>query len=85
LAHAVEAEVSSFIDAHADHRLTDGRARIVHLPERNIQTGIGAVRVQQPRVRDRADEEFGRCFARALVKGHIVRELSKCTLVLTWA
>ena len=59
LAHAVEAEVSSFIDAHADHRLADGRARIVrhgHLPERNIQTGIGAVRVQQPRVRDRADD-----------------------------
>ncbi len=57
LAHAVEAEVSIFIDAHADERLDDGRARIVrhgHLPERNIQTGIGAVRVQQPRVRDRA-------------------------------
>ena len=56
LAHAVEAEVAGFIDAHADHRLDDGRARIVrhgHLPERDIQTGIGAVRVRQPRVRDR--------------------------------
>jgi|GEM_PF-1095884 len=59
LAHAVEAEVSSFIDTHADHRLTDGRARIVrhgHFSEQNIQTGIGAVRVQQPRVRDRAND-----------------------------
>ena len=48
LAHAVESEVSSFIDAHADERLDDGRARIVrhgHLPERDIQTGIGSVRV----------------------------------------
>jgi putative transposase len=59
LAHAVESEVSSFIDAHADERLDDGRARIVrhgHLPERDIQTGIGSVRVCQPRVRDRAPD-----------------------------
>ena len=56
LAHAVEAEVECFIEEYADHRLEDGRARIVrhgHLPERDIQTGIGAVQVEQPRVRDR--------------------------------
>ena len=55
LAHAVEAEVAGFIDSHAGERLDDGRAWIVrhgHLPARDIQTGIGAVRVQQPRVRD---------------------------------
>ena len=48
LAHVVEAEVESFIEEYADHRLEDGRARIVrhgHLPERAIQTGIGAVQV----------------------------------------
>ena len=62
LAHAVESEVSSFIDAHAGERLDDGRARIVrhgHLPERDIQTGIGSVRVCQPRVRDRAPDITG--------------------------
>ncbi|MFQ5677700.1 MAG: IS256 family transposase [bacterium] len=59
LAHAVEAEVAGFIEEHAGERLEDGRARIVrhgHLPERDIQTGIGTVRVQQPRVRDRAED-----------------------------
>jgi len=59
LAHAVEAEVSSFIEVHSSERLDDGRARIVrhgHLPERGIQTGIGPVRVCQPRVRDRAED-----------------------------
>ena len=59
LAHAVESEVSSFIEAHAAERLNDGRARIVrhgHLPERDIQTGIGSVRVCQPRVRDRVKD-----------------------------
>ena len=65
LAHAVEAEVAGFIDAHAGERLEDGRARIVrhgHLPERDIQTGIGAVRVQQPRVRDRAEDGLARIY-----------------------
>jgi putative transposase len=63
LAHAVESEVSSFIEAHAGERLDDGRARIVrhgHLPERDIQTGIGAVRVRQPRVRDRVEDGSAR-------------------------
>ena len=62
LAHAVESAVSGFIDAHAGKRLDDGRARIVrhgHLPERDIQTGIGSVRVCQPRVRDRAPDITG--------------------------
>jgi transposase-like protein len=56
LAQAVEAEVSAFIAAHADLRADDGRRRVVrhgHLPQREIQTGIGAVAVRQPRVRDR--------------------------------
>ena len=62
LAQAVEAEVVAFIEGHGD--LTDdaGRRRIVrhgHLPEREIQTGIGPVAVRQPRVRDRGACEPG--------------------------
>ena len=37
----------------------DGRARLVrhgHLPEREVMTGIGAVPVKVPRVRDRGSE-----------------------------
>jgi transposase-like protein len=56
LVQAVEAEVTSFVEAHG--HLTDeaGRRRIVrhgYLPEREIQTGIGSVAVRCPRVRDR--------------------------------
>ncbi len=56
LVQAVEAEVTSFVEAHG--HLTDaaGRRRIVrhgYLPEREIQTGIGPVAVRCPRVRDR--------------------------------
>ena len=56
LARAVEAEVASFLAEHADKRTDDGRQRLVrhgHLPERSIMTGIGAVEVCVPRVRDR--------------------------------
>ncbi len=56
LAKAVEVEVAIHIEAHADLTDTDGRRRIVrhgYMPERDVQTGIGAVRVKAPRVRDR--------------------------------
>ena len=62
LAQAIEAEVEAHIAAHSD--LTDGRGRrrIVrhgYMPEREIQTGIGAVRVQAPRARDRDPDGVG--------------------------
>ena len=56
LAAAIEAEVAEYVD---DRRaLTDdnGHRYVVrngHLPERTLQTGVGAVDVRQPRVRDR--------------------------------
>ena len=60
LAQAVEAEVTAFFAAYADLTSADGRQRLVrhgHLPERTIQTGIGPVKVRQPRLRDRGAAE----------------------------
>jgi putative transposase len=57
LAVAVEAEIEAHLAAYADLKLPDGRQRLVRhgsLPARDVQTGIGAVKVQVPRVRDRA-------------------------------
>lgn len=57
LAVAVETEIKEFLEQHADYRVEEGKARFVrngYLPEREIQTGIGSVLVQVPRVRDRA-------------------------------
>jgi len=59
LARAVEAEVASLLEKHADDVTADGRRRLVrhgHLPEREILTGIGPVAVRCPRVRDRVGE-----------------------------
>lgn len=56
LAQAVEAEVADFLDKHMQLKTADDRQRVVrhgHLPEREVMTGIGAVGVRQPRVRDR--------------------------------
>ena len=59
LARAVEAELSAWLESHADKRTEDGRRRVVrhgHLPEREIVTGIGPVAVRCPRVRDRVGQ-----------------------------
>ena len=68
IAQAVEAELNAFLASHADQTDAAGRRRLVrhgHLPEREVQTGIGAVplsvnalhwpagqRVKVPRVRE---------------------------------
>ena len=62
LGQAVEAEVAGFVEAYAHLTDSAGRRRIVrhgHLPEREIQTGIGPVAVRCPRVRDRGAGETG--------------------------
>ena len=59
LGQAVEAEVAAWLSTHTDKLTDDGRRRLVrhgHLPEREIVTGIGAVAVRCPRVRDRVGE-----------------------------
>ena len=62
LAQAVELEVDAFLAERAALKLPDGRARLVrhgHAPEREVQTGIGAVAVARPKVRDRGAGDDG--------------------------
>jgi putative transposase len=59
LATALEAEIEAFVGRFSEERLPDGRQRVVrhgYGPERRIQTGIGALEVRRPKVRDRAAE-----------------------------
>ena len=56
LAEALEAEIEGFLSQYAYLKDEQGRQRVTrngHLPERNIQTGIGPVPVKVPRARDR--------------------------------
>ena len=57
IAQAVEAELQAFLSQYQDLHNPQGRKAVVrngYLPERTIQTGVGAVEVQVPKVRDRS-------------------------------
>ena len=59
LAEALVAEADAFVASFAEERLPDGRQRVVRHgfgPERHIQTGIGALELRRPKVRDRTAE-----------------------------
>lgn len=61
LATALEAEIQAHLAVFADQVDSEGHRLVVrngYLPEREIQTGIGAIAVRQPRIRDqRGDAE----------------------------
>jgi putative transposase len=62
LMQAVEAEVETFLAAHAGLADEQGRRRLVrngHAPERQIQTGIGPLGVRRPKLRDRGSAGSG--------------------------
>ena len=56
---AVEAELSELLSQHNDRRTEKGNAGVVrngYLPERELQTGLGPVTVQIPKVRAKTGE-----------------------------
>ena len=85
LAQAVEAEVGALLGRHADEVTDDGRQRLVrhgHLPERGIMTGIGAVAVRCPRVRDRVGQGSERIrFSSAILPPYARRSKSLEVLI----
>lgn len=55
---AIENEVAEYVESHRGLVDEAGRRQVVrngHLPERDLVTGIGPVRIQQPRVHDRRE------------------------------
>jgi len=84
LQQAIEAEVQVLLGAHSGRTLEDGRAGVVrngHLPEREIQTGIGPVTVQIPKVRAKTGEPV--TFRSALVPPY-VRKTQSLEAALPW-
>jgi putative transposase len=86
LAQAIEAEVAAWIDDHAHLKDDQGRRQVVrngHLPERAIQTGIGPIEVQQPRVRDRRPAEQREAFTSAILPPYL-RKTRSLEGLLPW-
>jgi len=87
LTQAIEAEVADFLAIHADRLDEAGRRRVVrngHAPERTIQTGIGPITVQRPRVRDRMADENARIRFTSKVLPPFLRRTRNVEELLPW-
>jgi transposase-like protein len=74
---AVEEELENLLKGYSSLRLSDGRQAVVrngHLPARTIQSGIGSIEVQVPKVRDRSGS--GIKFNSALLPPYLKRTRS---------
>ena len=74
LATAIEAEVDEDLDARATTVDAAGQRGVVRngrLPERTIQTPVGDVQVQQPRVRDRRPADERETFRSAILPPYL--------------
>lgn len=81
---AVQAELTEFLEAFETRRLNDGRQAVVrngYHPERQIQTGIGPVTVQVPKVRSKDGKPV--LFRSALVPPY-VRKSRSLETALPW-
>jgi putative transposase len=61
LQRAVENEVGEYLEMHRERRTDEGQRAIVrngHHPERELVTGIGPIKVRQPRIRHRDGQKF---------------------------
>ena len=84
IAQAVEAELAEFLAAYQGQKDEQGRQAVVrngYLPERPIMTGVGAVPVQVPKVRDRSGQ--GIKFNSSLLPPYLKRSRS-VEEVLPW-
>ena len=87
LAAAVDAEVAAHLAAYQNLKLSDGRQRLVRhgsLPEREIQTGIGAVKVNVPRVRDRAKSSDDWINFKSSIVPKYVRRTKSLEALIPW-
>ena len=82
---AIDAEVQAFLTQHRDRVDEQGRRQVVgngYLPARQIQTGAGAIEVQQPRVRDKSPDQDERVrFSSSILPPYLRRSQSLEELV----
>lgn len=84
LAQAIEAEVAVYLDARSELRNEAGRHQVVrngYLPQRTVLTGIGAVEVEQPRVRDRRPVAEREKFSSAILPAYLRKTKSMEELI----
>jgi putative transposase len=86
LAEMVQAEVEDWLAKRAHLRDPEGRRQVVrngYLPEREITTGVGQVKVKQPRVRDRRPAEEAEPFTSKILPPYL-RKTKSIEELIPW-
>jgi putative transposase len=86
LTTAIEAEVAQWIGEHERLRDERGHCQVVrngYLPERSITTGIGPVKVRQPRVHDRRANDAREPFSSKILPPYL-RKTRSIEELLPW-
>jgi transposase-like protein len=86
LTTAIEAEVAEWIDSHRHLEDERGHRQVVrngYLPERSITTGLGPVKVRQPRVHDRRPGEAAEPFSSKILPPYL-RKTKSLEELLPW-
>jgi len=86
LAQAIEAEVSDWIDSHQQCHGEQGHRQVVrngYKPVRTVETGIGPVEVEQPRVHDRRPEGEREKFTSAILPPYL-RKTKSLEELIPW-
>jgi putative transposase len=86
LGQVIEAEVADWIERHAEERNARGRQQVVrngHLPERTILSGVGPVKVKQPRVHDRRPKQHREKFTSQILPPYL-RKTKNIEELIPW-
>jgi putative transposase len=86
LTQAIEAEVAEWIAAHRQVQDESGHRQVVrngHLPERTLVTGVGPVKVKQPRVLDRRGAEESEPFCSKILPPYL-RKTKSIEELIPW-
>ena len=87
LAAALEDEIENFLSQYKGLKDDGGRQRITrngYLPEREIQTGIGGVKVNVPRVRDKQPDKGTRVVFRSNILPPYLRKTKSMEELIPW-
>ena len=86
LTTAIEAEVAQWIGEHEHLRDERGHRQVVrngYLPERSLTTGIGRVKIRQPRVHDRREKDEAEPFSSKILPPYL-RKTRSIEELLPW-
>ena len=86
LAQTIEAEVDDWIAGHAHLKNDAGHRQVVrngHLPERELVTGVGPIKVKQPRVLDRRSKDEAEPFSSKVLPPYL-RKTKNVEELIPW-